>query len=117
MVVVNKVDTSVPGTYKVTYNVSDKAGNTAAEVTRTVDVVETKLTIELILSSNTFDAGSIFKYKLKLSNIGTTDATDVTLQTHIPENIIYISNKLNGDFNKDTNNVTWNFSKFVQAIV
>ena len=33
------VDTSVAGTYIVTYNVSDAAGNAAAEVTRTVNVV------------------------------------------------------------------------------
>src|SRR5690606_40326903 len=32
------IDTSVAGTYTVTYNVSDKAGNAATEVTRTVIV-------------------------------------------------------------------------------
>ena len=32
------VDTSVPGTYTVTYNVSDRAGNAANETTRTVNV-------------------------------------------------------------------------------
>ncbi|MFG1691029.1 DUF5011 domain-containing protein [Gemmatimonadota bacterium] len=35
----NPVDTNVPGTYTVTYNVSDAAGNPAVEVTRTVEVV------------------------------------------------------------------------------
>ena len=35
------VNTNVVGTYSVTYNVSDTAGNTATEVTRTVDVVDT----------------------------------------------------------------------------
>ncbi len=34
------VNTSVLGTYVITYNVSDAAGNNAAEVTRTVSVVE-----------------------------------------------------------------------------
>jgi proteasome assembly chaperone (PAC2) family protein len=34
------VNTSVLGTYVITYNVSDAAGNNAAEVTRTVTVVE-----------------------------------------------------------------------------
>ncbi len=38
---VNNVDTKTPGTYTVTYNVSDAAGNAAAEVSRTVTVVDT----------------------------------------------------------------------------
>ncbi|AWX43532.1 hypothetical protein HME9304_00521 [Flagellimonas maritima] len=40
------VDTNVAGTYTITYNVSDAAGNPATEVTRTVNVEE-----------NTFDDG------------------------------------------------------------
>ena len=39
IVVVNNVDTSVIGSYTVTYNVSDAAGNAADEVVRTVNVV------------------------------------------------------------------------------
>lgn len=38
IVTVNPVDTSVAGTYIVTYNVSDAAGNAASEETRTVNV-------------------------------------------------------------------------------
>jgi len=38
IVTVNPVNTSVAGTYTVTYNVSDAAGNAATEVTRTVNV-------------------------------------------------------------------------------
>ncbi|RKN11257.1 DUF5011 domain-containing protein [Aquimarina sp. BL5] len=38
IVTVNPVDTSLEGTYTITYNVMDTAGNTAAEVTRTVTV-------------------------------------------------------------------------------
>src|SRR5207245_1974661 len=37
----NPVNTSVPGTYTITYDVSDKAGNAATQVTRTVNVVDT----------------------------------------------------------------------------
>lgn len=40
VVTVNPVDTSILGTYTVTYNVSDAAGNAADEVTRTVVVQE-----------------------------------------------------------------------------
>jgi len=39
IVTVNPVDTSKPGTYTVTYNVSDTSGNAATEVSRTVTVV------------------------------------------------------------------------------
>ncbi|MDP3093612.1 MAG: S8 family serine peptidase [bacterium] len=35
----NTVDTSTPGTYIITYNVSDAAGNPAEEITRTVNVI------------------------------------------------------------------------------
>jgi hypothetical protein len=41
IVTVNPVNTAVPGTYTVTYNVSDPSANAATEVTRTVDVVDT----------------------------------------------------------------------------
>ncbi|MBR9758588.1 MAG: DUF5011 domain-containing protein, partial [Algicola sp.] len=53
-------DTSVPGTYTVTYNVQDAAGNNAAQVTRTVIVEDTtapnavcqNITIQLDASGN-----------------------------------------------------------------
>lgn len=38
MIVKNLVDPNVEGSYHVTYNVTDKAGNKAAEVSRTVVV-------------------------------------------------------------------------------
>jgi len=38
IVVVNPVDTSIAGSYTVTYNVSDAAGNSATQITRTVNV-------------------------------------------------------------------------------
>ena len=41
IVTVNPVDTGVTGSYTITYNVSDSASNAAAQVTRTVDVVDT----------------------------------------------------------------------------
>ena len=39
IVTVNPVNTSILGSYTVTYNVADSSGNPAVEVTRTVDVV------------------------------------------------------------------------------
>ncbi len=41
MATFNPVDSNIVGTYTVTYNVADSAGNDAAEVTRTVNVVDT----------------------------------------------------------------------------
>src|SRR5690606_33089964 len=41
IVTVNPVDTTTPGTYTVTYNVTDAAGNAAEQVTRTVNVEDT----------------------------------------------------------------------------
>jgi hypothetical protein len=40
------VDTSTVGTYTVTYNVTDANGNSATEVTRTVNVIEKVVTVE-----------------------------------------------------------------------
>jgi hypothetical protein len=52
IVVNNPVDTTTLGTYTVTYNVSDAAGNAAAEVTRTVHVVDTTAPAITLLGSN-----------------------------------------------------------------
>ena len=41
IVVVNPVDMTTPGTYTITYNVKDASENNAAQVTRTVIVVDT----------------------------------------------------------------------------
>jgi hypothetical protein len=48
IVVVNNVDTARPGTYRVSYNVQDSAGNAAAEVVRVV-VVKPRLVETLSL--------------------------------------------------------------------
>ncbi|MCP6717999.1 MAG: DUF5011 domain-containing protein [Patescibacteria group bacterium] len=39
IIIVNPVDTSMVGTYTITYNIKDSAGNNATEVTRKVNVV------------------------------------------------------------------------------
>jgi hypothetical protein len=60
------VNTAVPGNYPVTYNVSDVAGNAAAQVTRTVHVntpptidVEQPAGVSLIDGGSTVDFGSV----------------------------------------------------------
>ncbi|WP_299223709.1 immunoglobulin-like domain-containing protein [uncultured Psychroserpens sp.] len=50
------VNTSLPGTYVVTYNVSDAAGNAAVEVTRTVNVIpDTTPPIITLIGSSTIN--------------------------------------------------------------
>ena len=53
IVVSGSVDTSIVGVYTVTYNVSDTNGNTAAEVTRTVTVVDTTAPVITLLGDVT----------------------------------------------------------------
>ncbi len=45
---VNPVNTAISGTYIITYNVSDLAGNNAIEVTRTINVLSIPSTAQLI---------------------------------------------------------------------
>lgn len=75
IVTVNPVDTTTVGTYTVTYNVSDAAGNDATAVTRTVEVVEPVLTgvftdsavegltYTTATQSGVTDASGTFKYQ------------------------------------------------------
>ena len=53
IVTVNPVDTDTVGTYTVTYNVTDANGNTAVEVTRTVNVVDTTIPVITLVGDAT----------------------------------------------------------------
>jgi prepilin-type N-terminal cleavage/methylation domain-containing protein len=52
IVIDNKVNPSTVGTYTVTYNVKDNAGNSATPVIRTVNVVSTQKPVITLLGSN-----------------------------------------------------------------
>ncbi|MBM2818370.1 MAG: hypothetical protein HW410_52 [Nitrosarchaeum sp.] len=52
VITVNPVNTSVLGSYTVTYNVFDAAGNAATQVTRTVEVVDQVPPVITLLGSN-----------------------------------------------------------------
>ncbi len=71
IVTVNPVNTSVARSYTVTYNVSDAAGNTAAKITRTVNVIAN----DGLLNANTApekpdDASGNRPTQPKVTNIG-----------------------------------------------
>ncbi|MBW1296019.1 immunoglobulin-like domain-containing protein [Aquimarina litoralis] len=53
IVIVNPVNTSIPGVYTITYNVSDAAGNAAIEVTREVTVADTTIPLISLIGSTT----------------------------------------------------------------
>ncbi len=56
IVTVNPVNTGVLGSYTVTYNVSDDAGNAADQVTRTVNVVEKTIIVTATGVNKVYDA-------------------------------------------------------------
>ena len=53
IVTVNPVDTGVLGPYTVTYNVDDSSGNSAAQVTRVVNVVDTTIPVITLVGFDT----------------------------------------------------------------
>jgi hypothetical protein len=74
------VDTSTPGSYSVTYDISDAGGNAASQLTRTVNVVDTVAPVISILATDQVvecdGAGNVAQLQEWLnSNAGAT-ATD-----------------------------------------
>jgi len=94
IIVVNPADTSVIGTYTVTYNVSDTAGNPATEITRMVNVSGTPDTtapvIDFHLDVNTDNdlgqAGAVVGYTLP------------TVTDDVDDSVVAICNPLPGTF-------------------
>ena len=62
IVTVSNVDTAIVGIYSVAFNVSDTSGNAAAEVTRTVNVVDTTVPVIALLGDNpvTIEVGDTY---------------------------------------------------------
>lgn len=65
---VNPVNKDVLGLYVVTYNVSDSSGNPAAQVTRTVNVIDSIANAFAIISANLAAPGSDIANNLNLVN-------------------------------------------------
>ena len=94
IITVNNVDTNIVASYSVTYNVSDASGNSATEVTRTVNVVDTSIPVITLIGEAivTIEVGTTYadggatatdNYDddtVLTSNI-TTDVSDVDVQT------------------------------------
>jgi len=102
--IVNSVDTSVVGSYTVTYNVSDAAGNAATQITRTVNVTADQTSPEIALvgaNPQSIELGTAY------SELGAT-ATD-NIDGNITENIVIDATAVNvnalGDYT-----VTYNVS-------
>jgi len=72
IVTVNPVNTAIPGTYTVTYNVTDTAGNAAVQVTRTVDVVVPVVSITSPLTTDVIVADATGNAQVNVS-ISTTN--------------------------------------------
>ena len=85
IVTVSTVNTAIVGVYSVTYNVSDTAGNAAAEVTRTVTVVDTTVPVITLLGEDpvTIEVGATY------TDAGAT-ATD-TYDGDITSSIVTVS--------------------------
>ena len=103
IITVNPVNTDLVGTYSVTYNVSDAAGNAAAEVIRTVNVTaDTTPPVITLLGSNpvNIELGSTY------TDAGATAADNI--DGDITANIITV-NPVNTDL-VGTYSVTYNVS-------
>jgi cadherin-like protein/surface protein with Ig-like domain/K319-like protein/FG-GAP repeat protein/PKD domain-containing protein/VCBS repeat protein len=67
------IDTSVLGSYTVTYDVTDSSGNAAAQITRTVNIIDTTAPIEVANTGSTVAEGgtdTINSDELAFSDIG-----------------------------------------------
>ena len=78
IVVVSNVDTSTVGSYSVTYNVSDAAGNPATEVVRTVNVEAAVVTSNLSLQG-IIDFSLPGKYMKGVHVKATADIADLSI--------------------------------------
>lgn len=86
IITVNPVNISVAGTYTVTYNVADSAGNAADEVTRTVNVLALPVTVTLTPSNTTVTIGDSFDLVLSVNNI--TDLGSIIAEIAYDDNVL-----------------------------
>ena len=85
VVTTGSVDVSKIGSYTITYNVTDSAGNAAAEVQRVVTVGDTSIPVITLLGEATL----VHEAKSNYSDAGAT-ASD-TLDGNITDSIVTVS--------------------------
>ena len=88
IITVNNVDTDVVASYTVTYNVSDASGNSATEVTRTVNVVDTSIPVITLTGEGivTIEVGTAY------ADGGATATDNYDDDTALSSNIITVNN-------------------------
>ena len=86
----NSVNVNILGTYTVVYSVQDNAGNSATQVTRTVNVIEgaESNTAPEIISTATTEVNEGYDYNYQII---ATDAEDDTLTYSLIENPTWLS--------------------------
>ena len=117
IVTVNPVDTSIVGSYTVTYDVDDSASNSAVQVTRTVNVVDTTAPVITLAGDNPqiveintayVEAGiasAIDNYDGDVSGGVTIDASAVNTAAVGRYNVIYSVTDANGNTGTATREV------------
>jgi len=94
------VDKSKAGTYTIKYNVSDEAGNTAAEVTRTVKVKHKNSTIAGSYSTTeSCNFGNVAAYSCSITTGSTGELSIVLSNFGNFSTTINIPATLSGDYN------------------
>ena len=86
IVVVNNVNTSVIGTYTVTYNVSDNWGNVADEVVRTVNIIDSNIPIITLIGNLTINHEVNTQYNDAGATANDSNDCDIT------SNIVTVNN-------------------------
>jgi len=94
----NPVDSNTPGTYTISYNISDLSGNAADEVTRTVHVI-----LETPTYTVSFSAGSHGSLTGATSQT-ITSGDDCTPVTAVPETNYHFVNWTGSGFTASTDN-------------
>lgn len=86
ILVTSNLNTNIVGTYTITYNISDNAGNSAIPVTRTINVIDVLAPVITIQGSNpiTISAGSVY------SDAGATAVDDA--DGNVTDRIVITSN-------------------------
>lgn len=81
----DNVDTTTVGTYTVTYNASDSSGNTATQVTRTVNVVDTTPPTVTVNSANPLLIP--LRGAFSIPGYTTSDNSQGTVTVNVTENV------------------------------